>query len=77
MFGDLTATDRLALEMALHEESEQRALEGELAPLVAAWREAEEIAAIADSLFLPSGVEERVARLRGESASGRRGARQA
>ena len=40
----------LALEMALHEESERRALEGELALLESAWREAEEIAAIADKL---------------------------
>jgi hypothetical protein len=36
--------------MALNEESERRALEGELATLEAAWREAEEIAAIADAL---------------------------
>ena len=36
--------------MTLHEESERRALQGELATLEAAWREAEEIAAIADSL---------------------------
>jgi hypothetical protein len=42
--------DRLALEMALHEESERRAMEGELAELEAAWRLAEEIAAIADAL---------------------------
>ena len=41
---------RLALEMALHEEDERRALEGELTALEAAWREAEEIAAIADAL---------------------------
>ena len=40
----------LALEMAVNEQSERRALEGELAALEAAWREAEEIAAIADSL---------------------------
>jgi hypothetical protein len=57
---------RLALEMALHEEDERRALEGELAPLVEAWREAEEVAAIADSLLLPAGVEERVAGLRNQ-----------
>ena len=42
--------EALALEMALHEESERRALEGELALLESAWREAEEIAAIADRL---------------------------
>jgi hypothetical protein len=40
----------LALEIALHEESERRAMEGELAELDAAWRQAEEIAAIADRL---------------------------
>ena len=45
---------RLALEMALHEDTERRALEGELAILEAAWREAEEIAAIADNLFAPA-----------------------
>src|SRR5207237_413052 len=42
--------DRLALEMAANEDVERRALEGELAELEAAWREAEEIAAIADAL---------------------------
>jgi hypothetical protein len=46
----LRAPELLALEMALHEETERRALAGELAALEAAWREAEEIAAIADSL---------------------------
>lgn len=49
---------RLAVEMALHEEQERRALEGELAALEAAWLEAEEIAAIADDLLLPEGTEE-------------------
>ena len=47
-------TTRLALEMALHEEQERRALEGELWILEHAWKEAEEIAAIADSLLLPA-----------------------
>jgi hypothetical protein len=46
----LSSGECLALEMALHEESERRALEGELAILEAAWREAEEIAALADSI---------------------------
>jgi hypothetical protein len=46
----LSATDALALEMVLNEEAERRALEGELAALEAAWREAEEIAHIADAL---------------------------
>jgi hypothetical protein len=46
----MTHVEALALEMALNEESERHALEGELAALEAAWREAEEIASIADSL---------------------------
>ena len=41
---------RLALEMAAHEDSERRAMEGELALLEAAWRDAEAIANIADEL---------------------------
>jgi len=45
---------RLALEMSLHEEQERRALEGELWILEQAWKEAEEIAAISDSLLLPA-----------------------
>jgi hypothetical protein len=52
LFG-LEATERIALEMALHEEAERRALGGELAELETAWRQAEEIAAIADNLLLP------------------------
>ncbi|HMA43853.1 MAG TPA: hypothetical protein VKO86_07545, partial [Gemmatimonadales bacterium] len=53
----LPAPTRLALEMALHEEAERRAIQGELELLEEAWREAEEIAAIADNLFLPTEVE--------------------
>ncbi len=53
---------RLALEMVAHEESERRAMEGELAVLEAAWREAEEIAAIADRLLIPESVEDWIAR---------------
>lgn len=47
---------RLALEMALHEETERRAFDGELASLEAEWRIAEEIAAIADDLFRGRGA---------------------
>jgi hypothetical protein len=43
--------DRLALEMASNEDAERRALHGELAQLKEAWREAEEVAAIADHLL--------------------------
>ncbi|HEX8673865.1 MAG TPA: hypothetical protein VF710_18350 [Longimicrobium sp.] len=45
----------LALEMALHEEQERRAMEGELAVLEAAWRDAEHIAEIADRLAVDGG----------------------
>jgi len=49
---------RLAFEMALHEEQERRALQGELLALEQAWREAEEIAKIADNLLVPESDEE-------------------
>jgi hypothetical protein len=55
LFG-LPGPHRLAFEMALHEESERRAMHGELSELERAWREAEEIAGISDSLLLPSSV---------------------
>jgi hypothetical protein len=55
---DLPNASRLALEMATHEDSERRAMEGELALLEAAWRQAEEIAKIADNLLVPSSVDE-------------------
>ncbi|HSJ14520.1 MAG TPA: hypothetical protein VK939_08895 [Longimicrobiales bacterium] len=61
----LPATVRLALEMAAHEETERRALEGELAELERAWQDAEEIAAISDSLLLPGSVRRAFDRLRG------------
>jgi len=54
----------LAIEMALHEEQERRALEGELRELELAWREAEEIGAIADSLLLPPWIEAAIKRMR-------------
>ncbi len=50
----------LALEMATHEDAERRALEGELALLEAAWRDAEEVASIADQMFVPDTVNERL-----------------
>jgi hypothetical protein len=48
----------LAMEMAAHEDVERRAMEGELAILEAAWRQAEEIAAISDNLLVPATVDE-------------------
>jgi len=51
-------TTKLALEMALHEEQERRALEGELWLLERAWIEAEEIAEISDNLLLPESTDE-------------------
>ncbi len=62
----LPAPQRLALEMALHEETERRAMDGELEELERAWREAEEVAAIADNLVLPASVEEEFRRLKGQ-----------
>jgi hypothetical protein len=52
----LPAPTRLALEMALHEERERRALEGELKGLEIIWRREEEIAAISDDLLLPESA---------------------
>jgi hypothetical protein len=55
---------RLAFEMALHEEQERRALEGELKALEQSWREAEEIAKIADDLLIPESAEDWLRRQR-------------
>jgi hypothetical protein len=60
----LPTPGRLALEMAAHEDSERRALEGELHVLEAAWQAAEEIAGIADDMFLPASVDADLARLK-------------
>ncbi|MDQ8158951.1 MAG: hypothetical protein P3B76_04670 [Gemmatimonadota bacterium] len=60
----LAPRDRLALEMALHEESERRAMDGELAALELAWAEAEQIAKIADDMFLPVSITEQFDRLK-------------
>jgi len=63
----LTAVDRLGLEMALHEDAERRAMEGELSLLEAAWKDAEEIAGIADNLLLPDTVTSSLDRMRGKA----------
>jgi hypothetical protein len=62
LLSALFETERLTLEMAAHDESERRAMEGELAGLEAAWRAAEELAAIADNVLLPPVVNEMLAR---------------
>jgi len=58
----MSRPQKLALEMAANEDIERRAIAGELALLEAAWREAEEIAAIADDLVLPDFVRNRLRR---------------
>ena len=62
----LPAPQRLALEMALHEEAERRALDGELAELERAWVDAEEVAAISDNLLVPESVDAQFRRMKGE-----------
>jgi hypothetical protein len=49
---DVAIEVRLALEMAAHEDTERRALEGELKLLERQWRDAEQVAAIADRLHI-------------------------
>jgi hypothetical protein len=53
--------------MATHEESERRALEGELSLLETAWQEAEEIASIADDMFVPDETRSRLSELKKNS----------
>ena len=60
---------RLAVEMAVNEENEQAVLEGELWLLDLAWREAEQIAAIADDLVTPPDVERRLRQWRTPNAT--------
>jgi len=57
----------LAMEMAAHEDVERRAMEGELAILEAAWRQADEIASISDNLLTPTNVDDEFKRLQAES----------
>jgi hypothetical protein len=69
-FGDtgdwrqMPAPVRLAFEMALHEDAERRAMDGELASLERAWAEAEGVASIADSLLVPADVQRKLDDLR-------------
>jgi hypothetical protein len=57
LISKLQRDERLALEMAANDEIERRAMEGELRELEEQWRNAEEIANIVDSMFLPASVE--------------------
>lgn len=66
VLANLPKEVRIALEMASHEEQERHALEGELALLQAAWREAEEIAQIADDMFVPESTIARLEDLKRE-----------
>jgi hypothetical protein len=70
LLKNMPAAGRLALEMAAHEETERRALEGELYLLEDAWRDAEEIAKIADDMFLPASMDEDLARLKSRRDEG-------
>ena len=54
----------LALEMVSHEESERNALDGDLRILEEAWREAEEIAAISDDMFLPEEISSQLSEMK-------------
>ena len=64
LVANLPSEVRLALEMATHEESERRALEGELSLLEDAWQRAEEVAAISDDLFVSDETRARLATLK-------------
>ncbi len=62
-FKDYGTPLTLALEMALHEQRERELLAGELLDLEFAWKEAEELARIADTL-VPSHIDQALARLK-------------
>jgi hypothetical protein len=64
----LPAEVKLALEMAAFEDQERLALEGELAGLERAWREADELAGIADRLLEPPAITDALARMKGKAA---------
>lgn len=61
--GALAAPTKLALEMALQEQRERELLAGELLDLEFAWREAEELARITDTL-VPTQIEQALAKLK-------------
>ncbi len=61
--GEYTGPTALALEMALQEQRERELLAGELLDLEFAWKEAEELARISDTLT-PTYVDQALARLK-------------
>jgi hypothetical protein len=61
----LRPVEQMALEMAMNEDAERQAMQGELELLEQAWKDAEEIAAIADNLLLPGAVSDALERIRG------------
>ncbi len=56
-----------ALEMALHQDVERQAMEGEMTTLETEWALAEEIAGIADNMFLPANILDRYRALKSTS----------
>ncbi|WP_420129224.1 hypothetical protein [Longimicrobium sp.] len=69
---DMPVEIRLAMEMAAHEDAERRALEGELVDLERHWREAEDLAAIADALPIAPAVEAKLDGLRASAPKPKR-----
>jgi hypothetical protein len=67
--GYIPRPARLAIEMAVHEERERLAMQGELAELERAWLEAERIARIADRLLVPEAITQRLADLRARTGA--------
>ncbi len=64
--ASLKGTAPITIEMALHEEQERRAIAGELHVLETAWKDAEEIAAIADDMFVPDETEALIQKMKRE-----------
>jgi hypothetical protein len=61
---------RLALEMAVTEELERQAMAGEARSLGEQWRDAEEVAAIADDMFIPDRIVQWIREHRGSRRVG-------
>lgn len=62
--GSLPSSMRFALEMAVHEDDERRAMQGELAELERRWRDAEVIAKIADEMLTPDKLKVQLEEMR-------------